>query len=68
MQFHRRDVLIGLGACAAPAAAQTFDFGRAAALGGEARTLKRELYDPAYRAITTRWATFPTIAACAPTR
>lgn len=51
MQVHRRDVLIGLVACAAPAAAQTFDFGRAAALGGEARTRKRELYDAAYRAI-----------------
>jgi len=51
MQLHRRDVVLSLVACATPAQAQAFDFGRAAALGGEARTLKRELYDPAYRTI-----------------
>jgi uncharacterized protein YijF (DUF1287 family) len=51
MKLRRRDVLFGLAASAAPVHAQAIDFGLAAARGGEARTLKREYYDPAYRTI-----------------
>ena len=49
MTLHRRAALFGL--IAAPAVAQTPNFGVRVALGAEARTRRVEIYDPAYRAI-----------------
>lgn len=51
MRIDRRNLLLGLTACVLPAHAQAADFGLLAARGAEARTLNRELYDPAYRVI-----------------
>lgn len=51
MTLHRRAALLGLLSTPASAFAQPADFGRRVALGAEARTLRPELYDPAYRVI-----------------
>jgi hypothetical protein len=51
MIFNRRTALVGLIAAPAAAHAQPADFGMRVALGAEARTRVREIYDPAYRAI-----------------
>lgn len=51
MRLRRRDLMIGLAACASPALAQPPDFGLLVARGAEARTLKPERYDAAYRVI-----------------
>jgi uncharacterized protein len=51
MKLHRRAALLGLLSVPTVAIAQRPDFGLRVALGAEARTRVREIYDPAYRAI-----------------